>query len=139
MFHFHTSWRQKKPVFCVLMRYRNGTLIWNGLMLTNSSFFNGCTSIFNIIHGSWAFDFTDFCLIRAGNKKIICFLYLLWKVHVFLGETQNGMKNSLSASEYSIQNKITFNVFRKILNLGLLFLLCMGQNFILQWLLLCFI
>ena len=90
----------------VLMGYRGGTLIWNGLMLTNSSFFKCWTEIVSIMFGSWSFQSAEFYLIRAGNKKwyTFCYLYMLWKVHIFLGlgETQSGMRNSLSASQYSI-------------------------------------
>ena len=49
------------------------------------------------------------------------------------------MKNSLSLSKYSVQNKITFKVYRKTENLRLSFLLCMEQNFFLHLFLLCYI
>ena len=58
------------------MGYRNGTLIWNGLMLTNSSFFKCCTSIFNIMCCSWAFHSAYFYLIRARKK-----IYLVICIH----------------------------------------------------------
>ena len=45
--------------------------------------------------GSWAFHSAEFYLIRAGSEK-------LWRVNISLCETQNGMKNSLSVSQYSI-------------------------------------
>ena len=42
---------------------------------------------------SWDFHSAYSYLIRAG-KKYACYLYTLWKVHIFLGETQNGMKKT---------------------------------------------
>ena len=70
-------------------------------MLTNSSFFKYCASIFNIMCGSWAFHSAKLYLIIAGNKNIYTFHYLhtVWKVNIFLGETQNGMKNAFSVSQ----------------------------------------
>ena len=50
---------------------------------------------------SWGFHSAYSYLIRA-RKKYTCYLYTLWKVHIFLGETQNGMKNLFSFSQYSI-------------------------------------
>ena len=73
----------------VLMGYRNRALIWNGLMLTNCSFFQCCSLIFNIMCCSWAFHSAFFYLIRAGKKNTS------WKVHIFLCETQNGVKNAI--------------------------------------------
>ena len=32
----------------------------------------------------------------------LCYLYTIGKVHIIPGKTQNGMKNSLSVSQYSI-------------------------------------
>ena len=73
MFYFHIYWKHQKICFFLfffLMGYRNGILIWVGLMLTNSSFFKYCASIFNIMCGSWAFHSAKLYLIIAGNKNI---------------------------------------------------------------------
>ena len=49
--------------------YRNGTLIWDGLMLRFLSVVYN--SIFNIMSVSWAFRSAELDLIRAGNKNNI--------------------------------------------------------------------
>ena len=65
------------------MGFKNRTLISNGLMPTNSSFFKRCTSIFNIMSGSWVFHSAEFYLIRAGNKKYLLLLAYIVKSSYF--------------------------------------------------------
>ena len=62
-------------------------LIWNELMLINSSFFKCCTSIFTV----WV------------KFLFGCYLHTLWKVHLSLGETQNGMKNSVCLTIFNLK------------------------------------
>ena len=65
------------------MGFKNRTLISNGLMPANSSFFKCCTSIFNIMSGSWVFHSAEFYLIRAGNKKYLLLLAYIVKSSYF--------------------------------------------------------
>ena len=47
------------------------------------------------MYRSLAFHSAEFYLFRAGIKNNIytfCYLNTLWKAHIFLSETQKGMK-----------------------------------------------
>ena len=82
---------------CTVTLLNRALLVGNKLQIRVSNH----ASISNIMFRSWAFHSAEFFLTRAGNKKqYTFFLYTFWKVHILLGETQNGMKNS--ASRYSI-------------------------------------
>ena len=91
----------------------------------------------------WFFYFSVYGDQQRNNiylqHCICCYLYTLWKINIFLGETQSDVKNLFSISQYSIFNQDNFQDFYKNPNLRLSFLLHMGQNLLLQWLLLCFI
>ena len=53
----------------------NNSLIWIGIMLTKVNFFKCCTSIFNIMCGSWAFHSVEFYLGRVENEKQYTLLF----------------------------------------------------------------
>ena len=140
MFNFHTAWKHRKTSgFYVLMGYRNGMLIWNGLMLANR--FKCCTSIFNIVCGLWTFHSAEFYLIRAGNKKYIPFVICIHCENFIFSYLNLKTVWETHCLYHDIQSKTNQlpRFLEKNQNLRLVFRLRMAQNFFLQWILLCFI